>query len=118
MSQRAFLIRMAVIGALILLAASSVGAIFGFFIAIAIAFFLAPLAWAINLATGIPFETVATAVGVIYALAALAVGVTAALLWRAGDFDRARRVASRFAILIALPLIGWLSMNAMMRAWP
>jgi hypothetical protein len=48
----------------------------------------------------------------------LAVGVTAALQWRAGDVDSARRVASRFAILIALPLIGWLSMNAMMRAWP
>jgi hypothetical protein len=44
--------------------------------------------------------------------------VQAWLRFRRGDMDGARSAGLRTAILLALPLIAWLSLDAMQRNWP
>ncbi|MBM2715298.1 hypothetical protein JQK88_29640 [Mesorhizobium caraganae] len=48
----------------------------------------------------------------------LAAGVQALLRLRRDDMDGARSAGLWMAILLALPLIAWLSVNAMQRNWP
>ena len=48
----------------------------------------------------------------------LAAAVQALLRPQRSDMDGARSAGLRIAILLALPLIAWLSVNAMQRNWP
>jgi hypothetical protein len=53
-----------------------------------------------------------------YALLVLGAAVQALLRLRHGDLDRARSAGLRLALLLALPLIAWPSVNSMQHAWP
>ena len=124
MSQRAFLIAFAMLAGFVLLCTTeAVGAMIGFFTGITIAFFAAPLVYAAHAglnsagvavsATGA--ETILLACAV---LLLLSFAVGALWAWRRGSFDLARLLAFTTLALGSLPLAGWLSLNALARAWP
>ncbi|TRC92789.1 hypothetical protein FJV76_22550 [Mesorhizobium sp. WSM4303] len=124
MSQRAFIILLILLAALVAPSATSfAGAMIGFLIGITVAFFIAmpgaAIGYALNRA-GVPVtgEQLVWAAGGLYAVFVLAAAVQAWLRLRRGDMDGARSAALRMAILMALPLIAWLSLNAMQRNWP
>lgn len=124
MSQRAFIILLILLTVVVALSATSFpGGMIGFLIGITVAFFIAMPGTAIGDAlhrAGIPVtgEQLIWALGGLYAVFVLAAAVQAGLRLRRGDMDGARSAALRMAFLLALPLIAWLSLNAMQRSWP
>jgi hypothetical protein len=123
-SQRAFIILLILLAVLVALSAASFpGAMIGFLFGITVAFFIAIPGAAIGDAlhrAGIPVtgEQLVWALGGLYAVFVLAAAVQALLRLRRGDMDGARSAGLRMALLLALPLIAWLSVNAMQRKWP
>ncbi|HEY8566212.1 MAG TPA: hypothetical protein VIL65_11975 [Beijerinckiaceae bacterium] len=124
MSVRAFKIALALIAALVLLSATAFpGAMIGFMCAIAIAFFLAPLTFAIAAigdAVGRPIALTSIVVALIalYGMAVLFAAQRAWSLQRSGDLAAARLVTAKVALFAALPLVAWLSSQALKQAWP
>ncbi|WP_095201060.1 hypothetical protein [Mesorhizobium carmichaelinearum] len=124
MTQRAFIILLILLAVAVALSATSFpGSMIGFLFAITGVFFVAVPGAAIGDALkqgGIPVtgEQLLWALAGLYALLPLGAAVQAWLRLRRGDFDRARSAALRLALLLALPLIAWLSVNSMQRAWP
>ena len=124
MSQRAFIVLLVLLAVLVALSATPFpGALIGFFFGIAIAFFVAGPAMLLGKAlenAGVPVSgtTVLWVLGGLYVLLILAAAFQA---WRRLTQQRpneARSAGLRLALLIALPSIAWLSVNAMQRAWP
>jgi len=123
-SQRAFVILLILLAVVVALSATSfLGAMLGFLVGITFAFFIAIPGAAIGDAlhrAGIPAtgEHLLWAAGGLYAVFIL---LAAIQLWRRilqRDGDAARSAGLRLAVLLALPLIAWLSLNAMQRSWP
>ena len=124
MTQRTFIILLILLAMAVALSATSFpGSMIGFLVAIAGVFFVAVPGAAIGDALrqgGIPVtgEQRLRALAGLYALLPLGAAVQAWPRLRRNDFDRARSAALRLALLLALPLIAWLSVNSMQRAWP
>lgn len=124
MTQRAFITLLILLAIAVALSATAFpGAMIGFFFGIGVAFFVAVPVAAIGKGleqAGIPvtgkqlFWTLAG----LYALLVLGAAMRAWLLLRRHDLNAARLAGLRLALLLALPLMAWLSTNAMMRAWP
>jgi len=123
-SQRAFVALLILLAVLVALSATPFpGAMIGFLFGIAIAFFVAGPAMLIGKAlehAGIPISGQAALwmLGGLYAVLILA---AAFQIWRRlqrQDPDQARSAGVRLALLVALPAMAWLSVNAMQNAWP
>ena len=124
MSQRAFIILLILLAVAVALSAASFpGAMIGFLFGITVAFFIAIPGAAIGdalhrAAIPVTAEQLVWAFGGLYAVFVLAAPVQAWLRLRRGDMDGGRSAGLRMALLLALPLIAWLSVNAMQRNWP
>jgi len=123
-SQRAFITLLILLAVAVALSATAFpGSMIGFLFAITAAFFVAIPGAAIGDALkqgGIPVtgEQLLWALAGLYALLALGAAVQAWLRLRRSDFDGARSAGLRLALLLALPLIVWLSVNSMQHTWP
>lgn|GEM_PF-2959363 len=124
MSQRAFIVLIILLAVLVALSATPFpGAMIGFLFGIAVAFFIAGPAMLIGKQleqAGMPVSGTATlwVLGGLYALLLLAAAFRIWRRLRQQDPDQARSAGMRLALLIALPCIAWLSVNAMQDAWP
>lgn len=124
MSQRAFITLLVLLAVLVALSATSFpGAMIGFLFGIAIAFFVAGPVMLIGKVlenAGIPIsgEAVLWMLAGLYALLVLFVTLQIWRLRRRGEADQARSAGLRLALLVALPAMAWLSVNAMQEAWP
>ncbi|MGX8008687.1 hypothetical protein ACVDG8_006480 [Mesorhizobium sp. ORM8.1] len=99
------------------------GAMIGFFFGIAVAFFVAGPAMLIGKQleqAGMPVSGTAAvwALAGLYALFLLAAAFQIWRRLRQQNPDQARSAGLRLALMIALPSIAWLSVNAMQDAWP
>lgn len=122
MSVRVFKICVALLALLIVLSSLTFpGALIGFLFGIAVAFFVAPLTFLLEAAAGNAGASLAFD-HILYGLAALsgvAVLLVARETYRArGNAAYVRLSAAKTLLLVALPLIGWLSSQALVRAWP
>ncbi|WP_027164947.1 hypothetical protein [Mesorhizobium sp. WSM3224] len=124
MSQRAFITLLILLVVLVALSATPfLGAMIGFLFGITIAFFVAGPAMLIGKALekngiAISGQTGLWVLAGFYALLTLA---AAFQIWRQlqrREPDQARSAGLRLAVLVALPMIAWLSVNAMQDAWP
>ncbi len=119
MSQRAFIILLILLAVVVALSATSFpGGMLGFLIGITFAFFIAIPGAAIGDAlhrAGIPAtgEQLVWAAGGLYALFILLAAIQLGRRLLQRDSDAARSAGLR----LALPLIAWLSLNAMQRSW-
>lgn len=99
------------------------GAMIGFFCAMTVAFFIAPASFglsAILRRCGLRLDPKAIAwslLGLWLAIAAWRAGF-ALSTWQAGNADIARLVGSKALLMLALPLIGLVSVRSMAKAWP
>lgn len=122
MEQGKFNVTIAGLVGLLLLATSPLGAMLGFFLAVTVAFFVAPALWMVATALGTDLNTILTptlvTLGVLYGAWALAVvGMLVAAI-RRGDMHMARMHIATLATIAAMPLILWLSSEALVDAWP
>ena len=124
MSQRAFIVLFVLLATVVGLSATAFpGSMIGFLFAIGAVYFAAMPGDAVAGAlarAGIPItgrELVWLAAG-LYALLVLVAVMQTWRLLRRRALDEARSAGLRLALLLALPLAGWLSTNSMMRAWP
>ncbi|MDX8459411.1 hypothetical protein [Mesorhizobium humile] len=124
MSQRAFITLLILLAVLVALSATPFpGAMIGFLFGVAIAFFIAGPAMLVgkvleNNGIAISGETALWVLAGFYALLIL---FAAFQIWRRlqrQDPDQARSAGMRLALLVALPAMAWLSVNAMQEAWP
>ena len=123
MSPRAFKFAMIALGVAILLSASALGSLIGFFFAITIAFFIAPpsfLAAAALRQAGFPVTSaqIGIALFALYFILTLISALIAYVLWRRGSFDAARLQGFKASVLLALPIMGYVSLQTMAAAWP
>ncbi|TPN76165.1 hypothetical protein FJ987_28850 [Mesorhizobium sp. CU2] len=123
-SQRAFIALLVLLAVLVALSATPFpGALIGFLFGITIAFFVAGPVMLIGKLlenAGVPVSGEA-ALWMLGGLYALLVVFAAFQIWRRlqrQEPDQARSAGLRLALLIALPSIAWLSVNAMQDAWP
>jgi len=124
MSPRSFKLGVVLIAAVVALSPTPFpGALMGFMCAVTVAFFVAPLTFGLQgLAEALGFA--ASPAQIIVALAALyglGVLVAARRAWRLsaiGNPPAARLEGLRAIFLTSLPLIAWLSSQALVRAWP
>ncbi|TPI38848.1 hypothetical protein FJ414_11185 [Mesorhizobium sp. B3-1-6] len=124
MSQRAFITLLILMAVLVALSATSFpGALIGFLFGIAIAFFVAGPVMLIGKVldnNGITIS-VQTALWVLAGFYVLLVLAAAFQIWRRlqrQEPDQARSAGLRLGLLVALPAMAWLSVNAMKDAWP
>ncbi|QGP79499.1 hypothetical protein [Sphingobium sp. CAP-1] len=124
MSQMRFQLSVfAIIAALCLSASPGVGAIIGLFFGFGIAFFVAGpsfMAAGILRDLGIPVDDKMMGVLLLLLYAAMTMGLAYAA-WRArerGDADRARLHGAKAILFGTLPIMGWLSVQALADAWP
>ncbi|HVJ01362.1 MAG TPA: hypothetical protein VM662_04215 [Sphingomonas sp.] len=124
MSERSFRWALIAISAMILLSIPTMpGAIIGVFFGFGLAFFVAGPGWIISGALqkhgyAASFEEVMIALAAIYGGIVVAMGALAAMGWRSGNKELGRLLAAKTALFAALPIMAWLSMNAMADAWP
>lgn len=124
MGQRAFITLLILLALFVALSATPFpGAMIGFFFGIAVAFFIAGPTMLIGQAlekAGMPVSGTAVlwALGGLYGLLVLAAAFQIWRLLQQQNPDAARSAGLRLALLIALPSIAWLSVNAMKNAWP
>ncbi len=112
MSARAFIGLVVGLALALWLATTPVGAMFGFFVGIAIAFFIAPVV----LLSGLPGEAWTPALwvlGGLHFVGVLYYAVRGRLAWSRGDRNDARR---RWSIALT-PIVLW-SNDALQQAWP
>lgn len=123
MSRTAFQIGLSLVVLLVLLSTTSVpGALIGVLCGVAAAFFVAPLTFLLQgvakaVGLTVALEHVAVALVTLYGAAVL---VAVHQIWRpftAGDSRTARLLTLRAVFLAALPLVVWLSSQALVRAW-
>jgi cytochrome b561 len=122
MTQRAFISMLILLAVAVALSATSFpGSLIGFLFAIGAVFFVAVPGTAVGNAlhqAGIP-ATEQQLVWVLAGFYVLLILAAAIHTWlRRRDLDEARPAGLRLALLLALPLMGWLSTNAMVHAWP
>ena len=124
MSQRAFITLLILLALLVALSAAPFpGAMIGFFFGIAVAFFIAGPAMLIGNAlenAGMPVSSTAAlwVLGGLYALLVLAAAIQIWRRLRQQNPDEARSAGLRLALLVVLPSMALLSLNAMQNAWP
>lgn len=123
MSLRAFIIVLVpIVGVVALCATSFPGAMIGFLFAMGLLLLAIPVSALASTLTqaGIPatVEIVLWLLGGLYALFVLGALVQTSRLAMRGDSSEARVAGVPLAILIALPLMVWLSTKAMVHAWP
>ena len=122
MEQRNFNLTMATLVGLLLLSSSPLGAMLGLFLGFAVAMFVAPMLWMLASALGTDLNTIMRptliTVGVLYLTYGLfMVGLTASAL-RKGDMRAARLNMATLAFVAVIPLILYLSSEALVDAWP
>ena len=124
MTQRAFVTLLIVLAAAVALSPTSFpGGMLGFLFAIGAVFFAAVPGGVIRNAldqAGVPLtgKDLAWVLAGFYVLLVLVAGIrTWRLLWHR-ELNNARSAGLRLALLLALPLMAWLSTNAMVRSWP
>ena len=123
MSERSFRWALVAITAMILLSVPTMpSAIIGIFFGFGIAFFAAAPCWMISGALqkngyAASFENVMVVLGALYVLIVVVMGARAWNAWRSGKNEVARLLAAKATLFAALPLMAYLSMNAMSRAW-
>lgn len=122
MSARTFKICLALLALLIVVSSATFpGAIIGFLFGITVAFFIAPLTFLLEAAArdagvSLAFHDIVYGLAALYGLAVLLV---AGETYRArGDAAAMRLAAAKTLLLVTLPLIAWLSSQALVRAWP
>jgi hypothetical protein len=119
MTQRAFVISLILLGAAVALSAASFpGAMLGFLFAIGFVYFVGVpvslIAKALNLGEfPLTFNQFVSILASIYALFVVVSVVQAWRLLRQRDLHKARSAGFGVAVLLALPLIVWLSLRAM-----
>lgn len=124
MTQRTFIISLILLAAAVALSATAFpGGVLGFLFAIGATFFVAIPGAAIGDAlkrAGVPLTGMQLiwALAGLYALFALVAALQTWRRLRRGEMNEARTAGLRLALLLALPLMAWLSTNAMVRAWP
>lgn len=122
MSQRAFIALLVLLAVLVALSATRFpGGMIGFFFGIALAFFIAGPAMLIGKQleqVGISGETALWMLGGFYALLMLAAAFQIWRCLRRDEAGEARVAGVRLALLVTLPSMAWLSLNAMQNAWP
>ena len=124
MSRTAFRVAIFLVVALVLLSSMNFpGALIGFFCGVAVAFFISPLTFllqGIARAAGfeIAFEQVVVVLPTLYGVAVLAAVYQIRQPYAAGDERTTRSLTFRALVLAVLPLVAWLSSQALMRAWP
>ena len=123
MGERTFKFSLLALLALILLSTTAFpGAMIGFFVGVAVAFFVAGPSFLLAATlqkAGIPASDKTLPV-VLAGLYAMLVVIAAVALWRAWGVkssDEVRLGIFRLALLTALPLIAWLSSQSLVRAW-
>jgi hypothetical protein len=123
MTQRAFIsLLMLQAGAVALSATSFPGSLIGFLVAISLTFFVGVPGSIVGKAlndAGVPL-TGKQAAWLLAGLYALLIPTAAFQAWRQfrhRDLDAARASALRATVLLALPLMGWLSLQSMMHNW-
>src|SRR5690349_19963474 len=122
MSQRAFITLLILLAVLVALSATPFpGAMIGFLFGIAIAFFVAGPAMLVGKVLESNGITISgeTALWVLAGFYALLILFAAFQIWRRlqrQDPDQARSAGMRLALLVALPAMAWLSVNAMQEA--
>ena len=124
MSKRRFTFTLAAIGLTTLLSATPFpGALMGFMFGIAVAFFVAGptfLAVAALQKAGVPAsdKSIVAVLALIYAALTVVAFIQAWRAWTLGALDRARLCMARGIFMVALPLIGLISVKQMAEAWP
>ncbi|WP_066530722.1 hypothetical protein [Erythrobacter sp. CCH5-A1] len=122
MEQGKFNLSIAGLVGLLMLASSPLGAMLGLFLAFTVAFFVAPFLWMLAGALGTDLNTIMQpaliTLGVLYGAWALAVVAMLVTAIRNGNMPAARLHIATLAWLAAVPLILWLSSEALVKAWP
>lgn len=124
MGSRSFKICCGLILGLVLMSGTPFpGAMIGFLFGVAVAFFLAPPSFillGLIQRAGYPatIEMVFKGLGAAYVLLVGLLVIRASRAWRGGATDEARMVTVRAMLFVALPLAGYLSSQALMKAWP
>ena len=122
MSQRAFIALLVLLAVLVALSATPFpGAMIGFFFGIALAFFIAGPAMLIGKQleqAGISNQAALWLLAGFYVLLMLAAAFQIWRRLRRDEAGQARSAGVRLALLVALPSMAWLSLNAMQNAWP
>jgi len=123
MSAASFKYGTIVLAVLVALSATPVGAIFGFFLGLVVAFFIAPVVLTLgSKSPGVPSpfdpNNIMMFIGALYVTYIVWTAYKAWDLWSQNLPDQARSVAFRALALIALALAAWLSSKSLMKAWP
>lgn len=114
---------LAIVAALSLSASPGIGAIIGLFFGFGIAFFVAGPSFMIAgtlRGAGLPLndKDVAVILILLYVAMVLGLAYVAWQAWDRSDMDRARLYVVKATLFTALPVMGWLSIQALADAWP
>jgi len=124
MGPKAFIFCVAALAILVLLCAAPFpGALVGFMFGIAVAFFIAPTVFVIapalqSLGVAITEKGLIYVLVALYGVATFAIFVKAWQAWRRGDPSATRLFEFHGIIFAALPVMGLLSSQALVKAWP
>ena len=124
MNARTFKIALAFRAGLVLLSGTSLpGATIAFLFGIAVAFVIAPLTFLLQMvarAVGISLtsDQILYGMAACYGLAVLLAARETYFAWARSHAAVVRLSALKMLLLVALPLIAWLSSRALIRAWP
>lgn len=108
---------------LVLSATPGIGPIIGLFFGFGVAFFVGPLAFGLHYlfaqaGVSIALDKPLHLLALFYGLCLLIALSRTGRHFAAGDHDRARSIAAKTALFAALPFAGYLSVNALAKAWP
>jgi hypothetical protein len=124
MGKRAFIICLVVLAVVVLLCATPFpGALVGFLFGITVAFFVAPVVFIVvpvlrNIGLAITDKQFIYVLVALYGLATLAIFLKAWLTWRRGDVSETRLFVFQGIVFAALPLMAFLSSQALVKSWP
>jgi hypothetical protein len=119
-SHRAFIILLILLAVVVALSASSgVGPMIGFLFALVVVMPGGAIGATLDQAGGsVTGKELGWILAGLYMLLVLVVAMQAWRLFRRRDLNEARSAGFWVALLLALPLIGWLSLHSMIGAWP
>jgi hypothetical protein len=124
MKPRSFIIGCIILTVAVMLCATPViGPMVGFFVGIAIAFFGVPLIMLVGGSLGLEYSTANLAtigqyVAIGYAMLMCIPVVVAIIAGARRRTDGARMALFMVLVMLAIPLGGWLAMEALAKAWP